>query len=139
MRDVRIGQDGKVMVVSGERILCLPALTECLTWGHQDGSLRFISIQRTSATASLSSLTGATASLSSLMKSEPEKLVACYESLHQGVVTVAASSEDGKILVTGSSLGDLSVWRQEVRAVAPSSQRPPSARGCRRTRHCPAC
>jgi WD40 repeat protein len=107
VRDVRVGQDGKVMVVCGERLLCLPGMQECFTWGNQDGTMRFVALQRPG---------------SSVKKTESEKLLArsvvCYESLHQGFVSVAASSEDGSILVTGSSLGDMSVWRPELRVNA---------------------
>jgi len=106
VRDVRIGQDGKVLVVCGERMLCLPGMQECFTWGHQDGTMRFVALQRGG---------------SSMKKAEPEKLVACYESMHQGFVTVAASSEDGSIFVTGTSLGDMSVWRPELRTTAPAA------------------
>jgi len=110
--DVRFAADGKVLVVCGERLLCVPGMQECFTWGHQDGSMRFVGIQRAG---------------SSLKKSEHDKLLGCFESLHQGVVTVAACSEDGQIFVTASSFGDLIVWRpeasprrREARAAAPS-------------------
>ena len=109
VRDVRRGHDGKVMVVSGERVLCLPAMHECFSWGHGDGSLRLVSLPRPSAAAAFASLA---------KSSESEKVLASYESLRPGVITVAATSEDGRVLVSGSSFGDLVVWRQQVRAAA---------------------
>jgi hypothetical protein len=106
VRDSRIGQDGRVVVVCGDRLLCMPSMSECFTWGHQDGSLRFVAVQRAASSAK---------------KTDSEKLIACYESLHQGRVTAAAASEDGSMFVTGSSFGDMIVWRSEVRATPLSS------------------
>ena len=42
--DVRVGHDGKLILVCGQRLVCLPGMLECLSWGHTDGSIRFASV-----------------------------------------------------------------------------------------------
>jgi hypothetical protein len=149
--DVRVGHDGKLILVCGQRLVCLPGMLECLSWGHADGSIRFASVSAPRARYYITYFAGTTVqiltqmepplchslclslclslSAASLMSSSGESLRQgavlvssySYHCLDHGLVTAAACAEDGSIIVTGSSLGDVSVWRPDLRLLSPAA------------------